>query len=119
MAVEDTTLERLLSLDGEIMEVGGGHWIKIDAKRVAVTPSRPHGIKYSLCLFGTDGRRVVCFDNAHPVAVGTGPARKRTMVSDHVHKQETITPYGYTDAESLLVDFWDAVDAYLKKAAIP
>jgi len=41
------------------------------------------------------------------------------MASDHVHKAEKIMPYGYTDAESLLVDFWDAVDAYLKKAVVP
>lgn len=119
MAAEDASLERLLNLDGEIMEVGGGHWIKIDARRVPVTPSRPHGIKYSLCLFAPDDRRVVCFDNAHPVAVGKRPARKRTIARDHVHKGEQVMPYGYTDAESLLVDFWDAVDAYLKKAGVP
>lgn len=119
MPQDDATLDRLLVLDGEIMEVGGGFWIKIDARRVPITSSRSHGVKYSLCLFAPDDRRVVCFDNAHPVTVGKGPARRRTATSDHAHDGGRIVPYGYTDAGTLLVDFWDAVDTCLKKAGVP
>jgi hypothetical protein len=119
MPKEDASLDRLLVLDGEIMDVGGGHWVKIEARRVSAATARPYGVKYSLCLFAPDDRRVVCFDNAHPVAVGKGPARKKTIIADHFHKDGKIAVYAYTDAETLLVDFWDAVDAYLKKAGVP
>jgi hypothetical protein len=101
------------------MEVGGGFWIKVEAAQVEPTTQRPHGISYSLCLFSPGDERVVCFDNAHPIAVGNGPARKQTDVNDHVHKGERIKPYGYTNAETLLGDFWTEVYAWLKKEGVP
>ncbi len=36
----------------------------------------------------------------------------------HVHRGETVKPYGYTGAETLLVDFWAAVYDYLKKEGV-
>ena len=115
---EDATLDRLLILDGDIMEVGGGYLVSIKAHRVAATPARPHGIDDSLCLIGPDDERAICFDNAHPIDVGTGPAKKRTKASDHMHAGEKVTAYDYTDAGTLLTDFWDAVDKLLKEEGI-
>jgi hypothetical protein len=109
-------LDNLLLLDGTIMEVGEGYWIKIEAKEVSLSTERPHGIVYSLCLFNPNDARIVCYDNAHPITVGNGPAKKRTKMNDHVHKGANVKPYGYTDAETLLVDFWTDVEAALKGA---
>ena len=68
-APRDPTLDVLLELDGEVLVVDpqGGHWVRFRARRVPVSPARPHGIDYSLTLHGPDGERLVGFDNAHPV----------------------------------------------------
>lgn len=103
------------------MEVGKGFWIGIKAKRVEPTSERPHGIDYSLCFYRpdkTDGR-LLCYDNAHPIKVGSGPATHLTETHDHVHKGETIKPYPYKNAETLLEDFWTDVDQILKKEGVP
>jgi hypothetical protein len=116
--MEDRTLETLLDLDGEIMEVGGGFWVKFKARRVAPTARRPWGVDYSLCLFNPDDKRVICYDNAHPVAGATGPAKRRTGASDHVHKGGKPKPYAYRDAVALLEDFWGDVYKILKEEGV-
>ena len=115
----DDTLDRLLDLDGWVLEVGDGFWVKIEARRVAPTVRKPSGINYSLCLFGPSDERLICYDNAHRIAVGSGPARKRTKLSDHVHKGQKVKPYAYTDAETLLIDFWADVDRVLRERSEP
>jgi hypothetical protein len=47
---ESSALQRLLDLDGEIMEQGKGFWVEIHAKRVPPSTVKPHGIDYCLCL---------------------------------------------------------------------
>jgi hypothetical protein len=111
----DPTLRSLLELNGESFEVGGGFRARFEAARVAPTPDRPHGIRYSLRLFAPDGSRVVCFDNAHPVKVGSGPAARTTETRDHFHLGGQVRPYRYVDAGTLMRDFWTAVDTYLKR----
>ena len=81
----DPSLPRLLDLDGEIMEVGGGYWVSLRARKVPPSTAKPHGIDYSLSLLGPDGRRLVGYDNAHPVAAGSGPGRKKRTSGDHRH----------------------------------
>ncbi len=63
----DAAIEALLDLDGSILDQGGGYWIKIEAKKVAVSVEIPHGIRYSLTLHQPSGRRILGYDNAHLV----------------------------------------------------
>ncbi|MDE1938229.1 MAG: hypothetical protein KGI68_04340 [Alphaproteobacteria bacterium] len=104
------------------MDMGDGYWVKIEARKVEPSEGRPHGIDYSLCLFSPDDDRLVCFDNAHPVSSGSGsgsgPARKRSGTNDHVHRGVRIRPYGYTDAEQLMEDFWCAVEETLRMRGV-
>ncbi|MSO77410.1 MAG: hypothetical protein EXQ87_10980 [Alphaproteobacteria bacterium] len=108
-------MQQLLDFHDTILEVGGGFWVKIEARQVEPSADRPHGISYSLCLFGPDKERVVCYDNAHPVSGGRGPAKKRTAQRDHRHRGNTIRPYAFKDAETLLEDFWADVYRELGK----
>jgi hypothetical protein len=78
-------LEALLALDGVVLVVDphGAHWVKMVVKQVAPSPERPHGISYSLTLHAANGERLVGYDNAHAVSIGSGPARaraKRTII---------------------------------------
>jgi hypothetical protein len=62
-----------------------------------------------------DGRRLVGFDNAHPVA-----RQKRGGPQDHRHQLRTLKAYEYKDAATLLADFWHTVDTVLReKGVIP
>lgn len=116
----DPNLDGLLDLDGQILVVDerGGHWVKFEVRRVAVTPERPHGLHYSLTLHGKDNERLVGFDNAHPVRSSRRPGGKGQMALDHKHRLQTIRPYRYKDAAALLADFWTEVDAVLKGRGI-
>lgn len=114
-STSDLGFEALLPLDGEVFVIdpAGHHWVKFEVKRVAPTPQRPHGLRYSLTLHGKHGERLVGFDNAHPVETGSGPGAKRRATFDHKHRLRTIKPYDYSDAASLLTDFWHEVAAVL------
>ena len=94
MAEADVGLDDLLLLDGQVFVVDptGGHWVKFVVYRVPPGPERPHGIGYSLTLHGADGKRVVGFDNAHPVG-----RQRRGTPRDHRHRLRSIRPYGYRD----------------------
>jgi hypothetical protein len=118
VASRDDALERLLDLDGFLAEVGRGIWIKIVAQRVPADIDRPHGVSYSLTLHEPSGRRVFGIDNAHPVQSRRGPSGRRSAARDHLHRDESVRPYAYRGAESLLEDFWREVDAILKKRGI-
>ena len=113
----DRGLDRLLSLDGLSFRDDSGYWWKIEARQVAPTPARPHGIKYSLTLHDAHGERVLGFDNAHAVSGRPGGKYAGEIVEyDHVHnagKGKTL-PYTFHSADQLLVDFFTAVNKVLE-----
>jgi Family of unknown function (DUF6516) len=113
--VRDLTLDVLLDLNGQflIVDPEGGHWVRFIVTRVPVAPEKPHGLDYSLTLHGPNGRRLVGFDNAHPVG-----QRRRGEAQDHSHRLRTIKAYEYRDAASLLADFWLMVDAVLRERGV-
>ena len=45
-------------------------------------------------------------------------AKKRGEPMDHRHRLQTVKPYAYEDAATLLADFWQAVDAVLKERGV-
>ncbi len=118
--VRDRSLDTLLDLDGQVLVVdpAGKHWVRFSVRRVPPTPERPHGLSYSLSLHDERNERLVGFDNAHPVKPTAGPSGKTRQRQDHRHRLRTIRPYDYTDAATLLADFWAEVDAALKERGV-
>ena len=53
------------------------------------------------------------FDNAHPIG-----KRQRNKPQDHRHRNQTLKPYHFRDAATLLADFWTAVDAVLRDQGV-
>lgn len=113
----DYGFDTLLDLDGEVFVVDEeGHYVaRFRAKRVPVTPDKPHGLDYSLTLHDQSGRRILGFDNAHPLRASKGPAGRKRKAQDHKHKGTTARPYRYEDAATLVADFWKEVDKVLAK----
>jgi hypothetical protein len=114
----DESLERLLDLDGFLAEIGGGFGVKIVAQRVPPDEHRPHGVSYTLTLHDPTGRRVFGIDNAHVIRLTGGPAGRSSATRDHLHRGESVRPYDYRDAGTLIDDFWREVDAILKREGI-
>ncbi|HEB79499.1 MAG TPA: hypothetical protein ENI79_03365 [Rhodospirillales bacterium] len=115
----DWELDALLSLNGEVHEVGGGLWFKIVAYKIKPTHRQPHGIEYCLTLHDQDNKRLFGIDNAHALKKPRkGPDYKRIMTFDHTHKGEKIKAYAYRSAAELLKDFFDFIDAEKKKRGI-
>lgn len=111
----DSSLDALLDLHGQTLFLDDRHWVKFIVVRVEVSSERPHGLSYSLTLHDADGERLVGFDNAHAVSDVKGPSGKGRRKFDHKHRLRTIRPYDYSDAATLLQDFWTEVDALLRE----
>ena len=118
MGDRDPSLDLLLDLDGVSFaaDPAGEYAVRFVVKEVTVSPSRPHGLSYSLTLHDKTGERIVGFDNAHVAPRRKG--RRRRTVQDHRHRLQTIRPYDYRDAATLLADFWVEVDAVLKERGV-
>jgi len=109
-----------MDLDGQVFVVDGKgqYWVRFSVSRVASSAERPHGLNYSLTLHGPGGQRLVGFDNAHSVRESHGPGGKSRGPLDHKHRMETVRPYRFKDAATLLVDFWTEVDKLLKEKGV-
>jgi hypothetical protein len=108
MPEPDHELEFLLSLDGFEFRLASGYVVKIDARRVATTRHRPHGVKYSLTLHDVHGERIYGMDNAHTV-------RRRTEFDHrHVYGRRKVIGYTYRGAAKLLGDFYREVERILQ-----
>lgn len=114
----DATIQYLIDLNGQIMEMGSGYWVKIEARQVPPSSGRPAGVDYSLCLFSPKDERLLCYDNAHPIKTGSGPAAKLAEKHDHVHKGQRIKPYLYANAATLLEAFWSDVNKILQERGV-
>lgn len=117
---KDSSLDTLLLLDGEsfVADSAGKIWVKFDVKSVVACVRRPHGIKYSLTIHDENGERILGFDNAHPIKEGTGPGAKTRITYDHRHKGDRVRFYVYTDASTLLNDFWHEVESLLQERGL-
>jgi len=73
---DDSGLENLLLLNGEIFPMSNGYWTKFEVRRVVPNDHIPHGIRYSLTLHNRNNKRIIGYDNAH----GIKPKRKNTVL---------------------------------------
>lgn len=118
--LRDPRLDTLLDLDGEafVIDPSGQYWVYFRVRRTLPTPDKAHGLEYSITLHGPDGKRLVGFDNAHPVRKTAGPGGRSTAQRDHRHRRGVTRPYRYKDAATLLADFWSEVEAVLKERGV-
>ena len=104
---DDHTLEFLLGFNGAVHVFPEGYWTKIEIKRGRKTKRCLHGLRYSFTLHDASGKRLMGFDNAHPVREPGSRFNEAAEESDHWHRDEKDKgrPYTFTTAEQLIVDF--------------
>lgn len=114
------TLEFLLAFNGRIHRLEEGYWMKFEIRRIEPTDERPHGLYYSFTLHDPDGIRLIGFDNAHPVPRPGSRFKQPPIAADHWHRTQTDAgrPYEFSDAETLIDDFFDAVERFLSERGI-
>jgi hypothetical protein len=98
--------------DGLVYEYANGCWFKVECRVVEVSLERPAGMKYSLALFDPDDRCLVRYDNSHAVHIH---GRGSSVAYDHWHRfsNGTLVPYDFKDVETLLKDFYNAIDKFV------
>ncbi len=111
----DFGLETLLQLDGEVIPMDNGFWVKFKVHVTNPNIHIPHGIKYSLTLHDKYNRRIIGYDNAHGIKL---PKKKKfsgsRQIWDHKHQEAKIYPYEFESACQLLEDFWHDVNNIIK-----
>ena len=112
MTDTDHELAFLLSLDGHVFQMASGYVVKIEARTIAATKNRPHGLKYSLTLHDPANRRIYGMDNAH------GIRRQTEYDHRHVYGRRKIVRYAYRGVADLLSDFYREVERILQERGI-
>lgn len=103
----DPSLDSLLGLDGQtyVVDATAGLAVRFCVASVPVNATNPHGIDYRMTLFGRGGGALVGFENTQQMRKGA---------FDHIKRLRTVRAYAYRDAATLVEDFWDEVDAWLR-----
>jgi len=115
VAEKDPNLDVLLDLDGQafVDDPAGPYWFKFRVTRGPPTSLKPHGLDYSLTLYGPSGDRLLGFANVH--GVGRRISRRPR---DHRHRVNSVQAYAYRDAAGLLEDIWKVVDSVLRDQGV-
>ena len=104
----DPSFDSLLGLDGQtyVIDAAAGLAVCFRVASVPVSDSNPHGIDYRMILFGRGQVPLVGFENTQQMRKGG---------FDHIARLRTVRAYAYRDAATVLEDFWDEVDAWLRQ----
>ena len=103
---DNSDIETLLLLDGEIFPMSNGYWKKFDFKEVKPKKNIPHGIKYSLTLHDRYNNRIIGYDNAHGIKLKKKKYGAKRIFWDHKHNKNITKVYEFESAGQLLEDFW-------------
>jgi hypothetical protein len=115
---KDKTLEYLLDLNGirYVVDEALGLWVKFETRKIKKMFNKSSNIRYSLSLHDRFNKRIMGFDNAHPIKFGAkrNVAPKRVLDHWHCNAEDKGRPYCYENAAKLLEDFWNEVDKKIK-----
>ena len=105
--------------DGYEFVFENGYSARFEFKRDE-TRRGAHPYRYSLTLHSPNGRRLVGFDNAHPVQQASGRFKRLSKASDHWHRDaaDKGRPYDFKSPEILLEDFFCEVERVLRELSV-
>ena len=105
--------------DGYEFVFENGYYARVAFKRDEAQGAA-HPYKYSLTLHAPSGKRLVGFDNAHPVRRMSGRFGRRSVNSDHWHRDaaDKGRPYEFKSPELLFEDFFNEVERLLRELGV-
>jgi hypothetical protein len=114
------SLDTLLDLDGQVLVLDphSRDWVRFVGNPHTAQRGKAAWVELLADAAGPNGERLVGFDNAHSVRTSAGPGGKSQGPQDHRHRLKTVRPYEYSDAATLLEDFWREVEAVLAERGI-
>ena len=118
----DRGFEALAGYDGYELVFEQGYWAKFEFTRVEIPfKGMAHAWRYSLTLHAPSGKRLLGFDNAHPIEQRSGRFRRRATSTDHWHRDavDRGRPYVFTSPEALLEDFFREAARVLADLGVP
>lgn len=113
----DDGFTALQAYDGYEFVFESGHVARFEIRRNEDRPvDGAHPYRYSFTLHDPDGRRILGFDNAHPITTKSGARRKRSETPDHWHRtaSDKGRPYRFVSPQQLLTDFMEEVERALR-----
>ena len=80
-----------------------------------------HAYRYELVLHDPEGKRIMGYDNAHPVKWGSGKFTKHGEHPDHFDRTQSDKgrPYKFVSLTQLFDDFYARVEKALKELNLP
>ena len=96
-----------------------GYCARFEFKRDE-TRGAAHPYKYSQTLHAPSGKRLIGFDNAHPIQRPSGKFKRRSTSPDHWHRSATDKgqPYDFKSPNVLLEDFFREVERALHELGV-
>src|SRR5437867_3561637 len=101
--------------DGYQFVFESGYYARFEFKRDETRPAA-NPYKYSLTLHAPSGKRLVAFDNAHPIRRPSGKFKRRSVSANHWHRDavDKGRPYDFRSPELLLEEFFREVERVLR-----
>jgi hypothetical protein len=120
MDLPEYALELLLGYDGRVHYFASGHTLRFEVRLIGKSVRTPYGIAYSLTLHTPHGKRLLGFDNAHPVPHRGGRHIKPKAEADHWHRttNDAGRPYDFVSVEKLLEDFFREAERTLAEQGV-
>ena len=118
----DDGFEALAGYDGYEFVFEQGYWAKFEFRRLDGTvPGLAHAYRYSITLHAPSGKRLMGFDNAHPIDRKSGRLRRRSASADHWHRDASDRgrPYDFVSPAQLLEDFFREASRVLADLGVP
>ena len=107
--------------DGQTHWFDQGYHATFRFWRVSKPKEESHPYRYELVLHDPGGRRIMGYDNAHPVKWKSGEFTKHSEYPDHYHrtKSDKGQPYRFVSLTQLFEDFYERVEKALLELNIP
>ncbi len=117
----EADFEAIAGYDGSTFWFEHGYHAMFEIRKTDDPNAHPHAYRYAFTLHAPSGKRIMGFDNAHPVERESGKFKRRSPSADHWHRNSSDKgrPYKFETPSKLLEDFYQEVERVLQELGVP
>jgi hypothetical protein len=118
---DEADFEAIVGYDGTTFQFDQGYHAIFEIRKTDGPNEGPHPYRYGFTLHAPSGKRIMGFDNAHPVGRKAGKFKRRSDRADHWHRDASDKgrPYKFETIVKLLDDFLEEVERTLQGLGVP